>query len=389
MKKLAIVTTHPIQYYAPVFRLLHQRENISVKIFYTWGEASLKKFDPGFGKQIIWDVPLLDGYEYEWATNTSQAPGSHHFKGIVTPDLIEQIENYQPDAVLIFGWAYQSHLKVMRYFKGKLPVYFRGDSTLLDQQSGFKALFRSITLRWVYRHIDHAFYVGRANRDYFLRYGLKAHQLNFAPHAIDNERFANSRKEEVAEFRKKLGIAEDQQLILFVGKLEDKKSPDLLLRAFTGIDNADKHLLFVGNGNLEPSLKEQAADNNKVHFVDLVNQSDIPVVYQACDLFCLPSKGPAETWGLAVNEAMACGKAVLVSDKCGCANDLVTDKHNGAIVKAGNVDDLAEKLAELTRSKDTLKNYGRHSAVKIAGWNFAAIAQAIEDKLLNEKSRPN
>src|SRR6478609_3539591 len=99
--KLAIITTHPIQYYAPVFKLLHQRKIIDIKVFYTWGEGAANKYDPDFGKAIAWDIPLLDGYPYEWAENTAADAGSHHFQGIINPGLINQINNYNPDAVLV------------------------------------------------------------------------------------------------------------------------------------------------------------------------------------------------------------------------------------------------------------------------------------------------
>src|ERR1700712_2672986 len=106
MKKLAIVTTHPIQYYAPIFKLLNARGHISIKVFYTLGQPNTH--DQGFGKKIEWDIPLLDSYDYEWVQNVSTQPGSHHYKGIINPSLIQQIQAYQPDAVLFFGWAYQS-----------------------------------------------------------------------------------------------------------------------------------------------------------------------------------------------------------------------------------------------------------------------------------------
>jgi hypothetical protein len=103
MKKLAIITTHPVQYYAPVFQLLHQRQQIDIKVFYTWGEGVLNKYDPGFKKSIEWDIPLLTGYPYAWVKNTSKDAGSHHFEGIVNPDLIEQINAWHPDAILVYG----------------------------------------------------------------------------------------------------------------------------------------------------------------------------------------------------------------------------------------------------------------------------------------------
>ena len=381
MKKLAIVTTHPIQYYAPMFKLLTMRGNIDIRVFYTWGEKALDKYDPGFDKKIEWDIPLLEGYPYEWVENTSAKPGSHHFRGIINPHLINQIRKWQPDAVLFYGWAYHSHLKAMRYFKNKVAVLFWGDSTLLDEQMGARNLLKSVFLKWVYKHIDHAFYVGSNNKHYFKRYGLKENQLSFAPHATDNERFADNKSAEAILIRKKLGIRNDEILILFAGKLEGKKSPELLLNAFLALNKPGMHLLFVGNGGLENNLKIMAADKPSVHFMDFHNQSAMPAIYQACDLFCLPSKGPGETWGLAVNEAMACGKAILVSDKVGCAIDLVNEGYNGMVFKNENVDDLREKLKELTLSKELLKLYGNNSKKLITNWNFSKIEEAIENKL--------
>src|ERR1022692_4201496 len=128
MRRLAVITTHPVQYNAPLFELLHKHGKVAVKVFYTWGEEVLeKKFDPGFGKIVQWDIPLLNGYDYEFLENTAKEKGSHHFNGIVNPTIIRDIQLWKPDAVLVYGWKFRSHLKVMRYFKNKVPVWFRGD----------------------------------------------------------------------------------------------------------------------------------------------------------------------------------------------------------------------------------------------------------------------
>ncbi|RYD92503.1 MAG: glycosyltransferase, partial [Sphingobacteriales bacterium] len=377
-RRLAIVTTHPIQYYAPVFRLLAERKNIEIKVFYTWGQSALTKHDPGFGKQVTWDLPLLDGYPYEFVENVAPQPGSHHFKGIDNPGLNKTVTAWQPDAVLVYGWAYRSHLKAIRFFKKKVPVYFRGDSTLLDQQHGFKSLLRSIALKWVYSHIDIAFYPGSNTKAYFQQYGLKPHQLIFAPHAVDNARFASERTGEAAQLRHQLVIGNEEIMVLFAGKFESKKDPLLLVDAFLQLKQAGCHLVMVGNGVLETVLKSKAAGAANIHFMDFQNQSYMPVVYQACDLFCLPSKGPNETWGLAVNEAMACGKAILVSDKVGCAADLVQPNKNGLIFKAGDADSLLDALKKLTSVKGQLKQFGKASADAIQHWNFCKFAEAVE-----------
>jgi glycosyltransferase involved in cell wall biosynthesis len=389
MKRLAIITTHPIQYYAPVFKLLQTRGNISIKVFYTWGKAALQKYDPGFGREVAWDIPLLEGYPYEWVENISVAPGSHHFKGIVNPSLNKKITECKPDAVLVFGWAYFSHLKALLHFKNKIPVLFRGDSTLLDKCSSPKEFFRLIFLKWVYRHVDYVLYPGINARAYFKKHGLKEKQLILAPHAVDNDRFAQKKEQSAKEIRNSLGIADQETLILFAGKLEEKKDPVLLLNSFLALNQPGCHLLFAGNGMLEQALKSKSAGCSNIHFINFQNQAYMPVIYQACDLFCLPSKGPNETWGLAVNEAMAAGKAVVVSDKTGCAADLVKNDYNGYLFKNGSEQALTDVLRKITTSKDVQMMLGKNSAAIISEWSFTKIALAIENIILNEPYRPN
>lgn len=381
MKKLAIIITHPIQYYAPVFKLLHDRQKISIMVFYTWGEKSKVKYDPGFNATIAWDIPLMEGYPFTWVENTSNDPGTHHYRGIINPGLIDQVTKWQPDAILVFGWAWQSHLRCIRHFKGRLPVYFRGDSTLLDEKRGIKSVFKSLFLRWVYKDIQHAFYCGSNNKAYFEKYGLRDDQLSFAPHAVDNDRFSQDSKMDAALLRAKLQISDSDILILFAGKFEHKKAPEDLLDAFLTLRIPFVHVLFTGNGALETELKLKAEKVQNIHFIDFQNQRRMPAIYQACDLFCLPSRGPGETWGLAVNEAMACGKAVLVSDKVGCAIDLVRTAYNGYIFESGNTSALAHCMSRLVQSQQDLKEMGEGSSVVIKDWSFVQIAEAIEDKL--------
>ena len=385
MKKLAIIITHPIHYYVPVFQLMHQRGNMEINVFYTLGESAAYTFDTGFNQDIAWDTPLTEGYPFEWVDNTSETPGSRHFKGIVNPGLTDQVEKFKPNAILVFGWAYSSHLKAMRHFKGKIPVYFRGDSTLLDEQAGLRAFFRPVFLTWVYQHIDHAFYVGLNNKAYFKFLGVKESQLTFAGHAIDNQRFSTSLADEALALRNSLGLKHTDALILFAGKFSEKKDPLALIAALSKVSRPGCHLLFAGSGEMEQVLKEKTKNAANIHFIGFKNHSAMPAVYQACNIFCLPSRGPGETWGFAVNEAMASGKAVLVSDKVGCAADLVKENYNGAIFKSGDEDDLAQKLNHMLRSPIMLNTYGSNSMMLIRDYNFLNIIIAIETKLLIEK----
>lgn len=380
MKKLAIITTHPIQYYAPVFKLLNKNANIAIKVFYTLDTGNPQKYDHGFGKTVSWDIPLLDGYGYELVNNTAHRPGSNHFYGVINPTLTVRVSEWQPDAILVYGWAYHSHLNIIRYFKNKTPVYFRGDSTLLNKSTGVKNIIKLLFLRWVYKHVDHAFYAGKNNKAYFKKYGLKENQLSFSPHAIDNDRFKSNCSAEAAELRSSLSLKQDDIIILFAGKFEPVKNVALLLSAFINLNRPDVHLLLVGNGINEQSLKTQAAEStiaDNIHFLDFKNQTYMPVLYQAANLFCLPSM--SETWGLSISEAMACGKAILASDKVGAAIDLVKPGYNGAIFKAGSLIDLTDKLKKLLNTgKNQLTQMGENSKEIIKHWSFENQVKAIE-----------
>jgi glycosyltransferase involved in cell wall biosynthesis len=382
LKKIAIITTHPIQYNAPLFKHLAKSKKVHSKIFYTWGETVLQsKYDPGFSKTIEWDVPLLEGYEYEFIENTAREKGSHHYKGIINPGIITKIIEWQPDAILVYGWKFHSHLKIIRHFKNKIPIWFRGDSTLLDEQKNFQSFFKYVLLKWVYKHIDIAFYTGTNNKEYFLNYGLKSNQLIKALHAIDNERFRNINERysrQALEWKAELKICRESLVFLFAGKMEPKKGIETLLEVFKTISNKDVHLIIAGNGQDEYRLKKKYEGLDNLTFLDFQNQMMMPVVYQLCDVFVLPSTGPGESWGLSINEAMAAGKPVIVSDKCGGAIDLVENERNGFIFKAGDADDLAIKMNTVINYKNEMSRLGKNSLSAIEPFSFQSFVTTIE-----------
>lgn len=383
MKKLAIVTTHPIQYNAPFFALLASSGKLDVKVFYTWEQSQAGTlYDPNFKREISWDIPLLDGYNYKFSKNSSSNPGSSHFSGIDNPNLIQEISEFSPDGLLVFGWSFKSHLKLLRHFSGKVPILFRGDSTLLDEPKNFsvKKLIRRMLLSWVYKHIDAALYTGEANREYFIKHGIAKDHLFYAPHAIDNSRFKNaSLAEEKAEkWRLELGIASNEKVILFAGKLEPKKNPLGLMRAFKELNIPKTHLIIVGTGVLEASLKELAAGDPRIHFLGFQNQQSMPVVYRLADIFVLPSVGPGETWGLALNEAMACNRTVIASDLCGATEDLVNKSEIGWQFEGRNQASLKETLQKaLAVERKDLLELGENAGKLIEKFSFDAIANAV------------
>jgi glycosyltransferase involved in cell wall biosynthesis len=376
--RLAIVSTHPIQYYAPFFRQLSAREGLDVHVFYGWEGPSTGDYDPGFDEDVNWDIPLLDGYPHTFLDNESDDPGTHHFRGILIPDLVPSIEAWGADAVLVYGWNYWSHLAALRHFHGRVPVLFRGDSTLLDETPGPRQWARRLALRWVYRHVDRALYVGQNNRAYYEAHGLSDDQLTWVPHAVENARFAYAPDAEARarRWRGENGIPEKAPVVLFAGKLGEKKGPDVLLDAFLQMENEEAHLAVVGSGPMEDALKDEAGGHPRVHFLGFQNQSRMPVVYRLGDLIAVPSR--SETWGLAVNEAMACGRPVVVTEKVGCAPDLVDDA-NGRVVPPEDANALASALDTLLADRARLRALGRRSAERIQYWSIDGAADRTVD----------
>ncbi|HRO41279.1 MAG TPA: glycosyltransferase family 4 protein [Flavipsychrobacter sp.] len=382
MKKLAIIDSHPIQYNAPVFKLLAERKHVQIKVFYTWGESVLqKKFDPGFGKTIEWDIPLLEGYDYQFVENVAQNPNASSYSGIDNPHIFRDIDAWQPDFLLIFGWSFKTNLRILRHYRGKIPIIFRGDSTLLREKKrlSVKKVLRRLFLTWIYRHVDVALYVGSKNREYYLAHGLKQEQLVYAPHAIDNHRFADldeQRNNEAAAWRSDLGIPTDHLVVLYAGKLEPVKNLDFVIDLAQDMQEIPLSFIIVGNGPEEARLKQKASALKQVKFIDFQNQGKMPLVYRLGDVVILCSQ--SETWGLALNEAMSCGRAVMASSTCGGGADLIQEGANGIVFELNDKEKVKRYLTTLQSNPNELAIAGKLSKKIIADFSFAKIAEAIE-----------
>ena len=382
MKKLAIITTHPIQYNSPLFRLLSKRGRVGIKVFYTWGQSKDEVFDAKFGLQRSWDIPLLEGYSYEFVRNTSLKPDSNHFWGIVNPGLFQQIKRENFDAVLVYRWSVFSHFYLMQRLGKKPALFFRGDSHLLQAESGLKQIFKQVFLRFVYRRVDAAFVVGVSNKSYMQTYGLSDEQLLEAPHAIDNNRFSQNAiamEEQALEERSAIGIPSDAIVFLYAGKFYALKQLDLLIRVFQQLDGDQYRLLLVGNGEEEDRLKGLAKNDERIVFQAFHNQSEMPWVYRMGDVFVLPSA--SETWGLGVNEAMACGRAAIVSDRCGCAPDVMKNGMNGFVFNAGDAADLLRCLKAFS-TKGIAQKMGDSALQFIQDFTLEKVAVSIEEAVL-------
>ena len=335
--RLAIVSTHPVQYYAPWFRHLAALPEIDLRVFYLWDFGVTEQRDAGFGVPLRWDLPLLEGYAHEFVPNVATDPGTHHPAGIDNPALPARLAAFAPSALMLIGYHYRSLLRVLQH--PPAPLLLRGDSHDLVPASRRFAGLRRLIQRWLFRNVHAALPVGRANHAYWRARGFGEDRLYFAPHCVDNARFAQGAATSGAEatrLRAELGLALDDRLVVFAGKFEAKKQPLALLEAFLQARLPRCHLVLVGDGPQRAELEARAAGHAEVHLLPFQNQTRMPVIYRAADLYVLPSLGGSETWGLAVNEAMACGTAVLVSTHVGCQLDLVEDGVSGYVCAAGD-----------------------------------------------------
>jgi glycosyltransferase involved in cell wall biosynthesis len=381
MPRLAVVTTHPIQYYAPWFRHLAREPGLEPRVFYLWDFGVTDQVDPGFGHALRWDVPLLEGYAHEFVPNVSRRPGTTHFRGIDNPELPARLRAFGPDAVLCLGYNYATFARLLwRWDRRRSPLLLRGDSHRLVPRTGLQAWLKCRILAAVFRRFGAFLYVGAANRDYLLRHGVPPEKLFFSPHAVDNDRFlaaAEEARREAGPWLREVGVPPGRKVVLFVGKLEPKKRPLDLLHAFARAGLDDAALLYVGAGELEETLRKEAAAVPHVYFAPFQNQTRMPRAYAAADVVVLPSLGPGETWGLCVNEAMCLGRAVVVSSHVGCGRDLVEPGRTGRVFPAGDVDALARCLQEVFRDPQTPARLGAAGRERVGAYNYSRATEGL------------
>lgn len=394
-QRLAVVLSHPTQYFSPWFQHIAGQTNIELKVFYLWDFGVENKIDRSFGHALKWDIPLLEGYESEFIPNTSRDPGTHHFFGLNNPGLVPALNAWQPAAILMFGYNYLSHLKVLLSWSlRKVPVLQRGDSHDLSRAIGWKPKLKRFLRALIFIRFRAFLSVGEANADYLRNSGVAENKIFFAPHCIDNQRFQLARPQaehDAKLWRAELGIPADERVILFAGKFETKKCPLDLLQAFLMtptkqcLDGSAKTiLLFVGAGVLEAQLRNSAAEQigKTVFFAPFQNQTQMPKVYACCDVLVLPSKGEGETWGLAINEAMNLSRPVIVSSHVGCGPDLVLNGKTGWVFSAGNVDELATILQQaIAMDVGDLSRMGQAAFEQVQAYSYGRASQVVVQTL--------
>jgi glycosyltransferase involved in cell wall biosynthesis len=379
--RVAFIASHPIQYVAPLYQSLARRDDLAIKVFYTWHAAEAPVADRGFARSVAWDVPLTQGYDFERVANVSASPGTHRFLGLRNPGLAERVVAWEPDAVVVNGWAWLSHLQALYALHRRgVCTLFRGDSHLLDDATtGPRWLLKQALLRQVFSWPAGFLVVGSANRAYYESFGVEPARLHACPHSIDVSRFAEPADElerQASEWRTRLGITPSQTVVLFAGKFERKKRPLELMRTVQRLDHPGIVLVLVGGGELQNEIDAvAAAEPARFRVIPFQNQSRMPVVYRLGDLFVLPS-AHGETWGLATNEALASGRPVLVSDRVGCAAEVI-DADCGRVYFWNDLDALGAAITEWAGDRDGLTRMRAAAAQRARAFDIAVTEASL------------
>jgi len=320
---------------------------MDLHVFYAHNQSSTDQAKAGFGNAFDWDIDLFSDYNYKFLINRSLKPSVNNYFGCDTPGIYNEVRDGGFDVFLITGWYLRCYWQaVSASHRIGIPVMVRGDSQLTTPRSRVKKIVKEIVYPKLLQYFDAYLYVGIKNKEYLEHYKVQSEKLFFSPHCIDNEWFSDKASNtDVQEVRKRLGCRQGYHLVLFVGKfLENKRAMDVV-KSLEILKNEgmNVHGVFVGSGELELSLRDAVVRANlSAIFTGFLNQSELPEVYASADLLVLPSA--SETWGLVVNEALACGTPVVVSNAVGCAPDLVDDGNTGAVYPVGDISTMADAI---------------------------------------------
>jgi glycosyltransferase involved in cell wall biosynthesis len=368
-----------------VFRELAKRPELDFKVYFCQIPDEHSRGE-GFGVGFDWDIPLLDGYQYEVLHNAAKEPSVTSFNGCDTPGIGKKLLMDKVQALVVNGWVVKSCLQGLRACeKLRIPCLVRGEANLLRK----RPIWKQLAHRMLVRRYAACLTIGKANAEFYRKMGVPEERLFRSPYCVENDRFAAHARQSDGRrrLRAQYNIPEDAVVFVFCGKFIEKKHPVELIRAFGRAvwQDAKAHLLMVGDGELKP-LCEMLVKSNEwpVSLTGFVNQSQIADAYLAGDCLVLPSDH-GETWGLVVNEAMACGRPALVSTQVGCAADLIVKGVTGTTFPFGNWNVLTDRLVAAAQSPARLAEMGPRAAAHIAAYSPAAAADGIVEAALAVK----
>ena len=391
--RVAYLVSHPIQYQAPLLRRIAQEPDIELTVLYGSDFSVRSYHDEGFGVQVQWDVPLLEGYPYKFLRRLRD-DGTNGVFSPMNRGLLQEFTGAdgEPrfDLLWIHGYASVNALHAMLVARAlDVPVVLRSDSWLRDRPRSSATLWlKRIFFAGLRELVDGALSSGTHNTAYWRFYLGDGFPLFLLPYAVDNDFFrqrslaAASRREEL---RAELGLTAGRPVILFASKLQARKHCGDLIAAWAMMSEDGRepvpYLLIVGDGEERATLEQQAAATGfeGIRFCGFRNQSELPRFLDLCHVFVLPSRH--EPWGLIVNEAMNAARAIIVSDDVGCQVDLVRDGVEGCVYPVRDVIALKEALERVLATPETARAMGQRAFETVSRWSFEEDVRGLREAL--------
>lgn len=385
---LAIFEPFPVYYHADVYRELHRRcteEGLpdAVRVVYAT-DFNLRGYrDPGFGSTVAWGEQVVAGYPNEILGSTRGADPLASRWSITPRGVLATLRRLRPKAVMLtqFGVAFDLDVLLLAPFLGA-EVWLRTE----NQDEAFargrlKSVARDLVYRALYAPIDRAFFIGELNRRHFLRLGFRPEQLSFSPYCVqdpfaevdwvrDGERLRQ-------DARRELGIGQSSWVLLFVGKVFDKKNPLIVPAAAASLPvelRRRLHVIYAGAGELAEAVRAAFArdcPDVRLSMPGFVTRGTLPRYYLAADGLILPSRQAGETWGLVVNEAMQAGLCIIASRHVGAAAEF------GGLPDFHVVDGAAPELARTLIGAMARKTDADAQRRAIGRYSVAAAAAGI------------
>jgi glycosyltransferase involved in cell wall biosynthesis len=383
-----VLNSHPIQYFAPLYTYLNAMPDLDVTALYLSDISIRGGKDADFNREVKWDLDLLAGYRSVFVGSAARIREPRGFWSLVAPKVWSELRSGGYDVVWLHGHNYAANLIALVAAKtAGMPVMMRCETHLGLPCRGIKAMLRRPLMGALYRQCDRLLAVGSGNAAFYRAMGVSDQKIFLVPYAVDNHRFVQSTKltdEQRVEILKHYKIPTGQAIVLYAAKFTRRKRPGDLLEAARRLKSETKcpfTVVMAGSGELEPELRTLCAEHGlkNVVFTGFVNQSELPALYGASDVFVLPSEH--EPWGLAVNEAMCAGLPVVVSQEVGCVLDLVQDGVNGYTQAAGDTAGLSHALRRLIEDEGLRRRQGQASLVRIQEWGYRECLQGIRAAL--------
>jgi glycosyltransferase involved in cell wall biosynthesis len=381
--KVAYLVSHPIQYQAPLLRRISEEPDIELTVFFGSNFSVREYVDKGFGVDVTWDVPLVEGYRHEFLPviwdKKRTGPISQFSYGIFSR-LRGSKGAAGYDVLWVHGYSTLNTLQGMLAAKAlNIPVLLRAESRLIATKAGgFKLWAKKLFFQVLEQFVDGVLTIGTLNATYWRHFLGDTFPQFLMPYAVDNRYFQSRCQEAIAgrnELLHELNLDASRPVILFASKLQNRKRCEDLLEAYLNLSPVDgaepfPYLVIVGDGEERATLEERAMQTgySSIRFCGFRNQSELPRFFDIATVFVLPSR--AEQWGLIVNEVMNAGRAVIVSDDVGCQPDLVEDGVEGCVFPVGDVAALTEALRKVLATPETAAAMGQRGLAKIRSWDF-------------------